>query len=150
MKIEGFKPSVSRRWLLLIAGVMWTGVGIALCTVASNWLSHASWLAAVSMGSAGCILGIVAYRAGFLRIAKRNMQRIRMLDEPSWIMAFQSLRSYILMVIMIALGVGLRHSAIAREHLAIVYLTVGSGLFLASLHYYLEFAELIRSVNRQE
>jgi len=40
---------------------------------------------------------------------------------------------------MIMLGFTLRHSSFPKAYLAIIYLTIGLGLFLSSLKYYPNF-----------
>ena len=44
-------------------------------------------------------------------------------------------RSYLLIPFMIILGVILRHSPVPRLYLAVLYLAIGTALFLSSLRY---------------
>ena len=68
----------------------------------------------------------------------QNIIRINGLTgEKICIFAFQRWTSYPLVLLMISLGVILRlYSPIPKPYLAILYLGIGSGLFLASLRYY--------------
>lgn len=144
MKLHNLIPAVSIKWLLLIAGALWTGVGLILCDIASVWLSHTTWSTAASIGIGGFAVGIIVYRFGFRQIARHNLQRIHMMKGPAWILAFQAPRSYGIMVFMIALGFGLRHSDFPKAALAGIYLTVGLGLLLGSIQYYRSFRKLNR------
>ena len=133
---KSYKPSASRPLLFLTAGLIWTLVGLWLCTLAIIWL----WAAGVEKwyyyALGGSVLGIAAYLAVFAQIAKKNIERLKGLPEKSCFFAFQAWHSYLVIVCMIALGVILRHSAIPRLWLAVVYLTIGGALLGASFHYY--------------
>lgn len=131
-------PAVSRRVLRLTAGVVWTAVGLALCIVAVHWLiiTHGHWVIALI---AGVIIGAFVYRFGFLRLVRKNIARI-IEQAPGrnkvCLFSFQSWRSYGIIIIMMGMGYGLRHLAISRIYLVPIYMAIGIGLFLASLHYY--------------
>ncbi len=131
-------PAVTRTVLRLLAGIIWTVVGLVLCAMAVYWLVniHNHWF---ELLAAGIIAGVVVYRFGFLRLVQKNKARIHAQTETKdkiCLFAFQSWRSYIIIIVMMALGAFLRHLPISREYLVPVYLTIGIGLFLASLHYY--------------
>lgn len=49
-------------------------------------------------------------------------------------LAFQERKSYLIIVVM--MGMALRHSPIPKPYLAAVYLGIGGGLLLASLGYF--------------
>jgi hypothetical protein len=131
-------PAVSRKVLRLTAGVVWTAVGLALCVAAAHWLvvTHSHWIVPLSMG---VIVGAFIYRFGFLRLVNKNKARISEQAPGSnkvCLFAFQSWRSYGIIIIMMGMGYGLRHLSISRIYLVPIYMAIGIGLFLASLHYY--------------
>jgi hypothetical protein len=134
-----YTPAVSRYWLLLFAGLLWSGVGIGLCVAACYWLSHADWPESAVSAVTGLGLGILAYRFGFSAIARQNIRRITQQPERVCFFAFQAWRSYLLIIVMILLGSVLRQSHLSRLLLATVYLVVGAGLALSSSLYYKEF-----------
>jgi hypothetical protein len=133
-----YAPMVNRKALQLLAGVVWTAVGLALCAMAVYWLAITPGNRIVPL-IAGIIVGILVYYFGFMRLVQKNKDRIY-LQAPgknkACLFAFQSWSSYIIIVVMITLGYFLRHLAISRLYLVPIYLAVGIGLFLASLHYY--------------
>ncbi len=131
-------PAVNRKVLLILAGVVWSVVGLALSIVAVYWLevTEGNWIIPLMMG---VVAGLIVYRFGFLRIVRPNKARIDAMasdKDKVCIFAFQSWRSYIIIVVMVALGYALRHLPISRIYLVPVYLAIGVGLFLGSLHYY--------------
>jgi hypothetical protein len=134
-----FTPAVSRRWLFAVSGWLWTAVGVMLCSLAAHWLLHIAGGLAVALGSGGAVLAVVAYRFMFLKIVRKNIARIEQRPDVTCFFAFQPWRSYGLMVFMIALGITLRHSALPKYYLAVVYTGIGGALFLASFSYHARF-----------
>ena len=136
MFFKRIKPAASKYWLIALAGLMWSTVGVMLCSMAYSWLKGVDWLTAFPFGLFGIILSLAAYRFGFSGIARKNIDRICLLPEKGCIFAFQAWKSYLIIVVMITLGIILRHSPIPKHYLAIVYTTIGGALLLSSLHYY--------------
>lgn len=135
-RLERWKPALPRIWLYLLSGLMWSAVGLMLCTLAYGWLIQVEVLNALLLAAAGILLGTVIYRFGFLGLAIKNINRIHLLPEKACLFAFQEWKSYPLIAVMIALGITLRHSPIPKPYLAVLYIGIGLGLFLASLQYY--------------
>ena len=136
MFFDKLKPAVSKYLLIALAGLMWSAVGVILCRMAYYWFKEIGWFAALPFGSLGIVLLLAVYFFGFSGIARKNIDRICLLSEKGCIFAFQAWKSYLIIVVMIALGIILRHSPISRQYLAIVYMAIGGALLLASLHYY--------------
>jgi hypothetical protein len=136
LSLEKLKPAVSKYWLMALAGLMWSVVGVALCHLAYVWLKAVPWSRALPLGLLGMASALVAYRYSFLKIALKNIDRLCLLTEKPCIFAFQAWRSYLIIVFMIALGIALRSSPIPRHILAVIYTTIGGALFLSSLHFY--------------
>ncbi len=136
MFFKRIKPSVPKCLLIALAGLMWSTVGVMLCSMAYHWLKEVDCPTAFPFGLFGIILSLAAYRFGFSGIARKNIDRICLLPEKGCIFAFQAWKSYLIIVVMITLGIILRHSPIPKHYLAIVYTTVGGALLLSSLHYY--------------
>ena len=130
------KFNVAKVWLFLLAGLMWSGVGLMLCGLAYRWLIDLHSLLALWAGLAGLAASIVVYRFGFLHLAQKNIYRLHAFLEKVSIFAFMSSKSYLLVVFMMALGATLRSSPIPKVYLSVVYTTIGAALFLSSLHYY--------------
>ena len=143
MSIHDLKPAVTQKALVLIAGLVWTGVGILLSTMAVVWLAAAPRSQGVLLGTVGVLLAVVAWRFGFSRLSRANVDRIERSPARACAFSFQAWKSYLIMGSMIALGIVLRHSAIPKPWLAVVYSTIGGALLLASLDYYRHVAHYL-------
>lgn len=137
--IKQLKPGVPKYWLLLIAGVMWTGVGYFLISLAAGWIfvpsADSPWIYWIP----GLILALIIYQLGFSKLAKKNSLRIQNIPvEKPCVFDFQEWHSYPLVLFMIGLGITLRNfSPIPKPLLGIMYIGIGGGLGLSSLVYYL-------------
>lgn len=134
-------PAAKRSTLILIAGLIWTAVGVGLSLVSLNWFEGLEIDAsiAVLLGAAGLFVGSLWYKLMFQRIVAENIERIETLSPHKakiCVFAFQNIRSYFLVIIMMALGFTLRHSGLPKTILAPGYLAIGVALFLGSLRYY--------------
>jgi len=136
INLEKLKPAVSKYWLMALAGLMWSVVGIMLCRMAYIWLRAVPARWAWSMGSLGLISALAAYRFGFSKIALKNIFRLCLLPDKTCIFAFQAWRSYLIIIFMILLGLTLRHSPFPKHFLAVIYETIGGALFFSSVHFY--------------
>jgi hypothetical protein len=136
MVLAQIKPAVPKYWLIALAGLIWGVVGVMLCRLAYIWLSMIPWQQAMPMGALGAVIALVVYRYKFSKIARVNIDRLCMLEDKSCIFAFQAWYAYIIILVMIALGVALRHSPIPKPYLAVIYTAIGGALFLASFHFF--------------
>jgi hypothetical protein len=137
MKFSKMKPTASISWLIAAAGFTWSAVGILMLRLACGWLGALVLRRAVLSGISGMTGAVIAYHFVFSGIAQKNLGRISLFPGKACFFAFQAWKSYFVIVIMITLGGILRHSAIPREYLAALYLTIGGALLLSSLHYYI-------------
>lgn len=130
------KPSVPRHWLLALAGLVWTIVGLALGRLALGWLTDVQQPWSVLLGICGLLLGLLIHRFNFSRVARKNIERICRSSERPCLFSFQAWHSWLLVALMIALGVTLRHSPLPRPVLAVIYSAIGTALLAGSLQYY--------------
>lgn len=131
-------PSAKRETLVLLAGLLWSIVGSSLIIAAMSWLRDIDrgYIPAIFIGLSG---GLIVYHFGFSRLAGVNLVRIYAQSpqkDKVCVFAFQNRRSYFLVAIMMLTGHFLRQLPIDRLYLAPVYMTIGLGLFLSSIHYY--------------
>jgi hypothetical protein len=134
--LKRFKPGVSKYWLLTLAGLMWSTVGVMLCRRAYSWFAVISWKGAIPLEMIGVLMALAAHRFGFSKIAARNIKRLCLLTERTCVFAFQTWRGYLIIGSMIGLGYILRFSSFPKQYLAVVYTTIGGALFLASFSYF--------------
>ena len=136
MTFNSLKPAVTKSWLIALAGLMSTGVGVMLCRLAYVWLAVVQRGMATQFALLGGVMAVMAYYFGFSRIARKNIKRLGLLTEKTCVFAFQTWKGYLIIGLMITLGTVLRNSAIPKQYLAIVYTIIGGAIFLSSFHYY--------------
>ncbi len=134
--LKKLNPAVSRYWLIALAGLMWSIVGIMLCRLAYIWLASVNWSLGLPLGSIGIISALTAYGYGFSKIALQNIDRLCLLSDKRCIFSFQAWKSYLVIIFMIMLGIVLRNSPIPRHFLAVIYAAIGGALFVSSFHFY--------------
>ena len=135
MRQSHLKPAAPRFILHLMAGLMWACVGIMLLRLALGWLWALHWQARVPYLLAGASAAAII-QFFFGRLALKNIRRVDGLGERPCIFAFQAWTSYPLVAFMICLGLFLRHSPLPKPLLAVLYIGIGGGLFLAGLRYF--------------
>jgi hypothetical protein len=134
--ITRFHPSVDKKLLLILSGAIWFGVGIMLCSLAAGWLAKTNGSNALLLGLTGITLSLCIYSLGFLKLVKKNSARILAYKDKICIFAFQPWKSYLIVVIMIGMGMALRHSPLPKIYLAIIYIGFGLAMILSSIHYF--------------
>lgn len=132
-------PRVHKYFLILLSGLMWTGVGIFLMKLATRWFSELSTLEIYFSIGGGLLLGSIIAYFGFGGLALKNISRINHYQKDRvCIWAFQKWTTYILIIFMMSLGIFMRNTPyIPKFLLCPMYIGIGSALFLASVHYYL-------------
>ncbi|MGE5406497.1 MAG: hypothetical protein ACM3NR_02195 [Methanosarcina sp.] len=131
--IRVLTPKASRRVLLFIAAFMWTFAGSMLLYRGFSMGSHAAARLFFCMMAGGLF-----YLLLFARISTKHVKRIVNLksDHPC-IFSFFSIKSYIMMTVMITGGIMLRRSAlIGQENLSLGYMIMGIPLLLSALRFY--------------
>lgn len=132
---EKIKPAVPKKLLLVLAGVMWCGVGIMLTAMAVHWLyifPGNPWFFAIP----GFLAAMIIHHFGFLKIVDKNLGRIERLPGKPCVFSFISWKSYLIIIIMVSMGILLRHSPLPKQYLSILYLGIGLALFLSSIRYF--------------
>ncbi len=138
--LNKFKPSVNKKCLILISGIMWSGVGVLLNWIASKWLPAFEQWQIIFTYSIGIIMGLIISSFGFSKLAKKNSDRIMEYPEKACIFGFQRWQMYILIVIMMSMGIFMRTTTFIPKYLlAPVYVAIGSALFISSFVYYKNF-----------
>lgn len=137
--IEKCKPGVHKRTLLFTAGAMWLAVGIWLDLLAYSWLTTPPLRPAIYSFVTGLALALLISRFGLLRIANKNIKRIDVIEHKTCLFSFIRWKGYVIIIVMIAIGVLLRHSEIPKFYLAALYIGIGTALTLSSVRYFHHF-----------
>ncbi|RPJ79189.1 MAG: hypothetical protein EHJ94_08405 [Deltaproteobacteria bacterium] len=65
----------------------------------------------------------------------KNLGRILPMQGKKCIFSFMTWKSYVMVAVMFAMGVRLRHSSIPKPYLSFIYISIGMALILSSLRY---------------
>ena len=141
-KIE-LKGRVDKSVLVLMAGLMWCGVGVLLVSYAITWLSVCTAREQFLLYPVGFLAAMPIHHFGFLKIADKNLNRILSLTEKTSPFSFMTWKSYVIVVIMVSMGITLRHSSIPKMYLSILYNGIGLALFLSGIRYFRFFFKLL-------
>ena len=143
MNIRKFTPSVDKRILVLLAGLMWCGVGILLIRFAVSWLTPYNGREQGLFYAIGFLAAMPIHHFGFLKIADKNLNRLLPMTEKKCVFSFMTWKSYIIVLIMVSMGIALRHSSIPKLYLSILYNGIGLALFLSGIRYFRFFFKLL-------
>jgi hypothetical protein len=139
--LDKHKPTVPKRYLLLVAGFVWTFAGAMLFGRGTAWLLEFGdhLLARYAIALAG---GLAFFFLLFSRISIKHIARIHAIDivRPC-IFSFFDFKAYIMMALMITGGVLLRTlKLIEPSILYTFYVCMGTPLLLSALRFYYSFA----------
>lgn len=143
--LERFKPAVKKPILLFLSGLMWLCVGIMLNSLAIRWLIIYGKSYAYLFAGIGFIAALIIHHYGFLKIVDKNLGRISFLKDKPCVFSFMSWKSYLIVLVMVTMGLTLRHSSLPKQYLSVSYIGIGLALFLSSIRY---FRVLIAEIRR--
>jgi hypothetical protein len=143
MDLEKFNPAVDKKILVLMAGIMWCGVGILLISFAFTWLTIYGGPGKLIYYIFGFLTAMPIHHFGFLKIADKNLSRLLPLTEKRCLFSFMTWRSYFIVLIMVSMGIALRHSPLPKHYLSILYNGIGLALFLSGIRYFRFFFLLL-------
>lgn len=143
MEIKKLVPAVDKSVLILLAGLMWCGVGILLISYAVTWLSLCTAREQFFLYPAGFLAAMPIHHFGFLKIADKNLNRILAVTGKKNPFSFMTLKSYLIVLVMVSMGIALRHSSIPKRYLSILYNGIGLALFLSGIRYFRFFFKLV-------
>ena len=129
------KPGVPKSGLLFMAGMIWLSIGVMMNSIAYSWLISENARSALLISSVGFVLALLIHHFGFLRLVDRNLGRILPMEGRRCFFSFMPWKSYVLVMVMMLGGFLLRHSALPKSYLALLYLAIGTALMLSSVRY---------------
>lgn len=139
--IQQLTPRIGRRYLYIIAAIVWTFAGSMLLFRGILLFTEDNYLIWLRL-TISIIAGILFYRLLFDGISRKHTNRIAGMPlEKPCLFSFFNIRSYILMTLMISAGISLRKSGILPPvYLSVIYVTMGIPLFISSFRFYYAFA----------
>lgn len=132
-----FNPGIPKRYLLFFAALMWSFAGGMLFFRGFSMLflfPRLFWFK-ISI----CIVtGLIFYILLFSKISLKYTQRIvQMPAERPGVFSFFNLRSFMMMVLMISMGITLRTIGIVPvEYLSVLYVIMGIPLTMSAFRFY--------------
>jgi hypothetical protein len=133
MILQKLNPAVDKKYLIMIAGIVWCGVGIMLVTFAVSWLSKYSGKGEGWYSLAGFAAAMPIHHFGFLKLADKNIGRLMEATGKKCLFSFITWKSYLIIVVMVSMGIMLRRSSLPKQYLSVLYNGIGGGLFLSGI-----------------
>lgn len=131
------EPSISRNLVIKGAGLFWITGGLILIFRAYSLIPN--------IKESVLMLSLIAITVSvfkswwvFSKIVSKNIKRIEMLvpyKKKICLFAFQSIESYILIIVMIISGLLLRKTNLSADILFVLYLAIGLSLIISSRKY---------------
>ncbi|MEW6251370.1 MAG: hypothetical protein AB1716_12040 [Planctomycetota bacterium] len=142
---ETLKPAASARVHLLLAALLWTAVGIGLLTAGLRWAlaggrTYMAVLVVVAM-----LAGVLKAEFVLARTARRVISRIQARGDHRCAGGFLSVRTWLFVLLMMALGYTLRHGLLPHEVVGVIYVAVGAALLVASRRFWIAWRHARRS-----
>lgn len=143
MNLRKYSLNVDKKILVIMPGLMWCGVGVMLIHYAVLWLSPYPVKQQLLFYAAGFLAAMPIHHFGFLKIVDKNLNRLLPLTEKRSVFSFMTWKSYLIVLVMVTMGIILRHSQVPKNYLSILYNGIGLGLFLSGIRYFRFFIMLV-------
>lgn len=128
---ERWKPAAGVRTHLLLAALLWTVVGLGLAAAGIAWCFGSVLPWAIVFAGVGVAGGLAKGRFVLRTMAERNAARIIARGDGHCLGGFLSLKTWLLVVLMMASGIILRRSGVVpRPVLGVLYSAVGTALLV--------------------
>ncbi|MFU8855527.1 MAG: hypothetical protein ACNA8S_00830 [Deferrisomatales bacterium] len=137
--VQRWKPAARARTQVLLAAVLWTGVGGGLAAAGIRWslLAPALWPAAIL--AVALPLGLLKGRLALDRTAARIASRIARRGDGTCLGGFLSWKTWLFVLAMVGLGGTLRGSDLPRAVLGLLYTAVGISMLWGSRVFWAEW-----------
>lgn len=146
---QKYKPAIRRRYLFLIAGILWSSVGVILSTVGIYWIFPVRHPVILLLMPLAFIVGVIKGRFILYKIAVKSSERIYSHPEKACFGSVFSWSTWLTVILMVSVGQILRRFIIPiydRDFLGLVYAIIGLALFTASFVYWKNFFQYERSL----
>jgi hypothetical protein len=118
---------------LFAAALLWSMVGLGLCSAGTFWILTSGSARSVPILILAILVGLAKERFVLRRTARRIAERIERRGDGRCIGGFLSWKSWILVLAMMALGRLLRASPLSPIARGAIYAAVGAALAAASV-----------------
>ena len=131
--LSRFKPAAKTKTLLLLSASLWTVIGCLLVTKGLYRLASLPDYKLVIVFFA-CITAAVKARFMLDRTAIKGIKRILNFKDGTCLGAVYSVKTWLLVLCMMGMGVILKNSSLPMGLLSFFYLTIGLALIGSSRH----------------
>ena len=133
-KAKKSKMKVSKRVLLIFAGIIWSIAGNRVLTIGFKDLTTHTKSPLIYM-LISAVIFYVFFTFIFHRMVKKHTKRFILNSVTEhWFFDFFDFKGYIIMVFMIVVGVSLRNSELINPiYIGTFYIGLGTALFLAGI-----------------
>jgi hypothetical protein len=138
--ITKLNPAVPRYYLFGLAGAFWTFAGLLLCGRAIVWLNAFPLSIELALETLSVAIAIVGYLYLFVKVVKKNIDRIGQLPENACVFAFSAWQGYVMIGFMMTIGITLRNTSVPKYLLAVPYTSMGAILLIGSARFFRQFA----------
>jgi hypothetical protein len=128
-KISQLKPGAPRSVHLFVAAIIWSCVGSFLFLRGAFWLQG---IAKLWIILPGILFGTCKALWMLDRSAQKNIVRIVKGGNSQCLGGVYSWKTWLLVMLMMAMGCLLRNSSLPKEFLGLFYVSIGWGLLFAS------------------
>lgn len=127
--LTNLKPGAPRRIHLLLAATLWSLIGSMLIFRGVSWLLTVDrlWFFIPAL-----IAGTIKSLFILDNTARKGVRRILEMADGRCLGAVYSVRTWLLVLVMMGAGMALRRSALPREILGGLYVAIGWALFFSS------------------
>jgi hypothetical protein len=137
--LSRFKPNASRSIHLIVAASLWTVVGVLLMSRGIIWLNGVGqlWIALPAL-----LIGSVKSLFVLDKSAKKGIKRIVTTRDGRCLGGVYSIKTWLLVLLMMTAGYLMRNSSLPREFLGLFYVSIGWGLFFSSRHAWMVWKDI--------
>ena len=130
---ERLKPAASARSHLLAAAGLWTLVGLGLSTLGYIWCFGVPLPWPFLLAAVGIIAGSLKGRFVLRRLAEKNAARVIRRGDGQCLGGFLSVKTWLLVAVMMTSGILLRRSGVPHYILGPLYAAIGTALLAGSI-----------------
>jgi hypothetical protein len=130
---ERLKPAAKARTHLLMAAGLWTAVGLGLSTLGFIWCFAARIPWPFVLAALGIVAGSLKGRFVLRRLAEKNAARVIRRGDGQCLGGFLSVKTWLLVALMMTSGILLRRSGVPHPILGVLYSAIGTALLAGSI-----------------
>jgi hypothetical protein len=128
-KFSRFKPNAPRSVHLFVAASLWSVVGLSLMSRGVVWLNGIErlWIILPAL-----LIGTVKSLFMLDKSAKKSIDRIIATRDGRCLGGVYSIKTWLLVMVMMTAGCLMRNSSLPKEFLGLFYVSIGWGLLFSS------------------